>query len=26
MRVDLVAVDPGPDGEPSIRHHRAIRP
>src|SRR3954454_18636554 len=26
LRVDLVAVDPGPDGEPSIRHHRGIRP
>jgi putative endonuclease len=26
MRVDLVAVDAGPEGEPSIRHHRAIRP
>ena len=26
LRVDLVAIDPGPDGAPSIRHHRAIRP
>lgn len=26
MRTDLVAIDPGPDGEPSIRHHRGFRP
>lgn len=26
LRVDLVALDPGPDGSPSIRHHRGIRP
>ena len=26
MRVDLVAVDPGPGGEPSVRHHRGVRP
>lgn len=26
LRVDLVAIDPGPGGAPSIRHHRAIRP
>ena len=26
LRIDLVAIDPGPDGAPSIRHHRAIRP
>ncbi len=26
LRVDLVAIDPGPDGEPSVRHHRGIRP
>lgn len=26
LRVDLVAIDPGPDGAPSIRHHRGIRP
>jgi putative endonuclease len=26
LRVDLVAVDPGPDGAPSVRHHRGIRP
>jgi putative endonuclease len=26
MRVDLVAVDTGPDGRPSVRHHRGIRP
>jgi hypothetical protein len=29
LRVDLVAIDPGPPGsvadEPSVRHHRAIR-
>jgi Holliday junction resolvase-like predicted endonuclease len=26
LRVDLVAIDLGPDGAPSIRHHRGIRP
>jgi putative endonuclease len=26
LRVDLVAVDDGPDGRPAVRHHRAIRP
>jgi putative endonuclease len=26
LRVDLVAIDPGPDGRPSVRHHRGIRP
>lgn len=26
LRVDLVAVDPGPDGGLSVRHHRAVRP
>jgi putative endonuclease len=26
MRLDLVAIDPGPGGEPSVRHHRGIRP
>ncbi len=26
LRVDLVAIDMGPDGRPSIRHHRGIRP
>jgi putative endonuclease len=26
LRVDLVAIDPGPDGLPSVRHHRGIRP
>jgi putative endonuclease len=26
LRVDLIAIDVGPDGRPSIRHHRAIRP
>jgi putative endonuclease len=26
LRVDLVAIDPGPGGAPSIRHHRGIRP
>jgi Holliday junction resolvase-like predicted endonuclease len=26
LRVDLVALDTGPDGTPSVRHHRAIRP
>jgi Holliday junction resolvase-like predicted endonuclease len=25
-RVDLVAIDLGPDGRPSIRHHRGIHP
>lgn len=25
-RIDLVAVDPGPGGEPSVRHHRGFRP
>jgi len=25
LRVDLVAIDTGPDGRPSIRHHRGIR-
>lgn len=25
LRVDLVAIDPGPDGRPSVRHHRGIR-
>jgi putative endonuclease len=25
MRVDLVAIDPGPGGEPVMRHHRGIR-
>jgi putative endonuclease len=25
LRVDLVALDPGPGGEPSVRHHRGIR-
>lgn len=24
MRIDLVAIDLGPDGTPSLRHHRAI--
>lgn len=24
MRIDLLAIDPGPDGLQSIRHHRAI--
>jgi putative endonuclease len=24
IRLDLVAIDPGPDGAPSVRHHRAI--
>ena len=24
--LDLVAIDPGPDGRPSLRHHRGIRP
>ena len=24
LRVDLVALDVGPDGRPSLRHHRAI--
>lgn len=26
LRVDLVAIDPGIDGVPSVRHHRGIRP
>jgi putative endonuclease len=26
LRVDLVAVDRGPDGARTVRHHRAIRP
>ncbi|MHB8893273.1 MAG: YraN family protein [Candidatus Limnocylindrales bacterium] len=26
LRVDLVAIDPGPNGALSVRHHRAIRP
>ena len=26
LRLDLVAIDPGPDGRPSVRHHRGIRP
>jgi putative endonuclease len=26
LRVDLVAIDVGPDGRPAVRHHRAIRP
>jgi putative endonuclease len=26
LRVDLVAIDAGPEGVPSVRHHRAIRP
>lgn len=26
LRVDLVALDPGPDGRTSVRHHRGIRP
>jgi putative endonuclease len=26
LRVDLVALDVGPDGRPSLRHHRAISP
>jgi putative endonuclease len=25
LRVDLVAIDPGPAGELSVRHHRGIR-
>lgn len=24
LRVDLVAIDPGPDGQPCLRHHRSI--
>ena len=24
MRVDLIAMDPGPDGQPRVRHHRGI--
>jgi putative endonuclease len=26
MRIDLVAIDSGGDGRPSLRHHRGIRP
>ena len=26
LRIDLVAIDPGADGRPSLRHHRGIRP
>jgi putative endonuclease len=26
LRVDLVAIDPGPDGRLSVRHHRGIAP
>jgi putative endonuclease len=26
LRVDFVAIDPGPDGRPSVRHHRGISP
>jgi Holliday junction resolvase-like predicted endonuclease len=26
LRIDLVALDPGPDGRTSVRHHRGIRP
>ena len=26
VRIDLVAIDRGPDGRPSIRHHRGLRP
>ena len=26
LRVDLVAIDPAPDGTTSLRHHRGIRP
>jgi putative endonuclease len=26
LRVDLVAIDPGASGCPSVRHHRGIRP
>ena len=26
VRVDLVAIDAGPDGRTSVRHHRGIRP
>ena len=26
LRVDLVAIDPGADGRPVLRHHRGIRP
>lgn len=26
IRIDLVAIDPGEDGRPSLRHHRGIRP
>jgi putative endonuclease len=25
LRIDIVAVDRGPDGRPSVRHHRGIR-
>ncbi len=26
VRIDLVAIDRGPDGRPSVRHHRGLRP
>jgi putative endonuclease len=26
LRIDLVAIDRGPDGLPSVRHHRGITP
>ena len=26
LRVDLIAIDRGPDGRPSVRHHRGIAP
>ncbi len=26
LRIDLVAIDPGAGGVPSVRHHRGIRP
>jgi hypothetical protein len=26
LRIDLMAIDPGADGLPSLRHHRGIRP
>ena len=26
LRVDLIAIDPGRDGRPSVRHHRGIAP
>ena len=26
LRIDLVAIDRGPDGRPSVRHHRGLRP